>query len=153
MKLPTVILLAVACCTAAPQTRADDEGLLRCRAVADTAARLACYDGLPIVATPVTGSGAPNPTTTARALDAFGLPDTAAGEVRFIDTQIDGHFEGWDANQQIALANGQIWRIADDSRAYASLTNPKVRIERGALGAFYLVIVGLNQAPRVRRVK
>ena len=86
--------------------------------------------------------------------EGFGLPAKApAGDVSFIDSRINGRFAGWDPDQNIELANGQIWRIADDSRAYANLTDPKVRIERGALGAYYMVITGINRAPRVRRIK
>ncbi len=153
MKLPTITLLAIACCAAAPPARADDAGLSRCRAVADSAVRLACYDALPVGAAPVSAGVPPKPVSNARAPDAFGLPETPGSEVTFIDSQINGRFAGWEANQQIELANGQIWRIADGSRAYADLSHPKVRIERGAFSAFYMVVAGLNQAPRVRRVK
>ena len=64
-----------------------------------------------------------------------------------------GQVEGWKAGDRIALANGQVWRIADGSQGALWLQNPKVRVRRGVLGAFYLEIEGTNRSPRVERVK
>ena len=36
---------------------------------------------------------------------------------------------------------------------YLTLNDPKVRIRRGALGAFYLEFEKVNHSPRVRRVQ
>ena len=169
MKLPALTALGLAGCLLAPlaQAQAQDAGLLRCRALGDAAARLACYDALPLGAaaaggarTPAPAGAAPTAAAAATAVaatpqGAFGLPQSAqpGGELKFIDSQIIGRFEGWDPEQLIELANGQVWRIADGSRAFFEVTNPKVRIERGSFSAFYMVITGINQAPRVRRVK
>ena len=79
------------------------------------------------------------------ALTAFGLAYCVAAPL--------AHADGWNLEQLIELANGQVWRIADGSRAFFDATNPKVRIERGSFSTFYMVITGTNQAPRVRRVK
>ena len=163
MKLPApaLTLAALLGCSAAPWAHADDTGLLRCRALVDAGARLACYDALALsaaqrppaaamgaaVATPGAAAAAPSPH------NEFGLQSRPAGELKFIDSHINGAFNGWNPDQQITLANGQVWRIADGSRAYFEASNPKVRIEHGALGSFVLVISGINQAPRVRRVK
>ena len=166
MKLPALTALGLAGCLLAPlaQAQAQDAGLLRCRALGDAAARLACYDALPLGATAAGGARTPAPAGVAPAAAAaaaatpqgsFGLPQTAqpGGELKFIDSQVNGRFEGWNPEQLIELANGQVWRIADGSRAFFEVTNPKVRIERGSFSAFYMVITGTNQAPRVRRVK
>ena len=168
MNLPARVLLAIACCGVAPSLYADDAGLLRCRAVVDTGARLACSDALAVDAAQrprMPSSGSPPATATATATAAaaaaaaasphtdFGLQSTPGAELKFVDSHINGRFEGWIPDQQITLANGQVWRIADGSRAFFEGNSPKVRIERGALGSFYMVIAGLNQAPRVRRVK
>ena len=158
MNLPARVLLAIACCGVAPLLYADDAGLLRCRAVVDAGARLACYDALAVDAAQrprMPSSGSP-PTTAAAAASPqtdFGLQSTPGVELKFIDSHINGRFEGWNPDQQITLANGQVWRITDGSRAHFEANSPKVRVERGALGSFYMVIAGLNQAPRVRRVK
>ena len=70
-----------------------------------------------------------------------------------IESYIAGRFEGWEAKSNIKLANGQVWQIADDSRRYLTMNDPKVRIRRGALGAFYLEFEKSNISPRVRRVQ
>jgi hypothetical protein len=46
-----------------------------------------------------------------------------------------------------------VWRIADDSKGALWVENPKVRVRRGALGAFYLEIEGTNRSPRVQRLQ
>ena len=161
MKLPAPTALGLAACLLTPLTQAQDAGLLRCRAVVDAGARLTCYDALPLGAAAAGGARAPaaagaTPTAAAPTPQGnFGLPQTAqpGGELKFIDSQVNGRFEGWNPEQLIELANGQVWRIADGSRAFFEVTNPKVRIERGSFSAFYMVITGTNQAPRVRRVK
>jgi hypothetical protein len=141
LKNTLAFLLLLAAATAAPA--ADDAAVTRCRAVADAAARLACYDALPLA-------------TSAKpaAQRDFGLPQPApTTEGQAIESSIAGRFEGWEPNQQIALANGQVWRVVDGSSAFVILSSPKVRVERGALGAFYLVVDGLNKTARVRRVR
>lgn len=156
MKLPApaLTLAALLGCGAAPWAHADDAGLLRCRALVDAGARLACYDALALGAAQRPPAAATGAAAAAPSLhNEFGLQSTPAGELKFIDSHINGAFNGWNPDQQITLANGQVWRIADGSRAFFEASNPKVRIERGAFTAFYMVITGTNLAPRVRRIK
>lgn len=152
---------------------ADDAGLLRCRAIKDSAARLACYDALVVpsaqgkaAATPAPAStsapASPPPAASASApqarppekVEQFGLQQKDR-EVALdaIDSTIAGKFEGWGPRDQIKLANGQVWQIADDSKGYHDIVNPQVRVRRGALGAYYLEIQGTNRSPRVTRVR
>lgn len=130
---------------------ADDGGMLRCRQLSDGPARLSCYDAIPLSA-PV---AAPVPAKVDRE-QRFGkeqLPE--ADRLDGIESTVVGQFDGWVANQRIRLANGQVWAIADGSNeeAITVLNNPKAKISRGALGAFYIDIDGTRTAPRVRRVK
>jgi hypothetical protein len=146
---------------------ADDTAILRCRTITDASARLACYDALPM--TPASGNAA-KPAASPSAVPAqppaqqptpppaqaqFGLEDRNAnkGAVDAIESTIPGSFEGWRANSNIRLANGQVWQISDDTSRAHYIDNPKVRIRRGALGSFYLEIQGTNHSPRVRRVQ
>lgn len=123
---------------------AADDALLRCRAVPDSAARLACYDALPATA------AAP----PAAAPERFGLPRVnTEAKLDVIESRIPGRFHGWGPNSQIELANGQVWQVTDDSRGVYDLNNPKVSIRRGVLGAFYLEIEGQNRSPKVRRLR
>lgn len=65
-----------------------------------------------------------------------------------------GRLDGWRYGTQLTLANGQVWRVVDDiDAALPDLLDPAVRIERGALGAYYLQLEANNSAARVVRVK
>jgi hypothetical protein len=146
---------------------ADDAGLMRCRAIADGASRLACYDGLklapqapgsPATQAPAPAPGrAPAPPASAVSIPSpdrqFGLAPKPEEELAAIHTSIQGLFEGWRPNERIRLANGQVWQIADDTSSPLQRRDPKVTVRRGALGAFYLDIEGDNRSPRVRRVQ
>jgi len=155
---------------------ADDAAVLKCRTLPDTAQRLACYDAMPVGATPpasaamnvTPASAAPAPATPASAPapaaapvpartaeQSFGLEQVRKKEqTDAIESTVVGDFEGWEGNTTIKLANGQVWRIADGSSAFlGKLSNPAVRIERGAFGAIYLQVVGQNKTARVRRVQ
>ena len=136
---------------------ADDAALLRCRGMVDAAARLACYDALPL-----TGSEAKAPQSEVSQRNAppmpeqFGLEDKLFAPPRGLDTiesQIPGRFEGWQPNTSIRLANGQVWQVVDGSSRVYDVNNPKVTIARGFLGAFYLNLQGDNRTVRVRRVQ
>lgn len=154
---PAVLMLALCLGATAAQAQTDD-GLRRCRSLADAAARLACYDALADgVAAARNGTAAGSATTAAAAqpptarAQQFGL-DKPSDDLEFIESSIAGRFEGWGARSMFRLANGQIWQIADDSEAFAMLDNPRVRVRRGSLGSYYLEVEGVRRAPRVRRV-
>ena len=135
---------------------AADPTLQQCRAIPDPAARLSCYDALPLSATPPTAAvpapaAAPAPETPRQ----FGLVREAAPviELASIESTIPGHFDGWYPNRRVRLANGQVWQVADGSTRVYDLDNPKVTIRRGMLGAFYLDLSVDNWSIRVRRVE
>ena len=154
---------------------AADTDVLRCRNITEASVRLACYDAIALPA-PRTQSTAGKPAShgedrelplgTARRsaaspsvssqqnADQFGLENRAVpGKVDAIESFIPGRFEGWEAKSNVRLANGQVWQIADDSRRNLSLNDPKVRIRRGVMGAFYLEFEKVNHSPRIRRVQ
>lgn len=149
-----------------------DEALLHCRAQADIAARLACYDAISVqpavqragaagnpsaipalsARTPaaVTADTAP-PTPTA----AFGLERRRRSDaVDELSSQITGRFEGWGPGTRFTLANGQVWEVSDGSNGVYNLQSPVVVVVRRAtMGTFMLEIKGAGKAPRVRRVE
>jgi len=139
-------LLAVSVSTT---VMAADADLLRCRALADAPAKLACYDAIPV------GAAAPAAPASA-ANSTFGL---TAGQMRkteqeeSVESALVGTFSGWRPGTNFRLANGQTWRVADDSSAslYAREA-PKVAVKRNFIGTYFLEVEGVNQAPRVRRV-
>ncbi|MES2164352.1 MAG: hypothetical protein V4476_24625 [Pseudomonadota bacterium] len=136
---------------------ADDGAMRRCRQLVDAPARLTCYDAIPL--------GAPAPAATAAAAGtappakveqerSFGA-ETLSTTIKLdsIESSIVGNFDGWVPKQRIRLANGQVWMINDDSQEDLSLVNPKVKVERGLMGAIYMDIDGARTAPRVKRIK
>jgi len=165
MKIRLLTLLACSSPLLAPAA-ATDAQLQQCRALSDKAARLACYDALPVSAATAAPARAASmvqmelpppvphivPAPLADPAARFGLEQSTATQAQSIVSHIPGSFEGWSAGTRIRLANGQIWQISDDSRASLYLQNPKVRIRRAAMGTFILEIEGSNNAPRVRRI-
>ncbi len=157
-----VFLLLLAASTAA---LADDAALLRCRAIADGAARLACYDAIAVPSrAPAASPSSPAPAASAGPAantapmkpgpEDFGFEERRAeSPVQSVESRIEGRFEGWEPQANIRFANGQVWQVMDGSSAALWLENPKVRVRRGALGAFYLEIEGSNRSPRVRRLR
>lgn len=133
---------------------AQDSALQRCRALAEATQRLACYDAIPLPAagTAAAASPAAAPRQTPQ---QFGLEAQQAAKTQLdaIETTISGRFYGWGPGERIALANGQVWQVSDDSRGVLDVLNPKVRVRRGALGAFFLEFEGSNRSPKVRRVQ
>ena len=154
------------------------DSLAGCRAITDSAARLACYDRLPLPgAAPAASSGqspamppATQPPRPAGAPAAppgaaapaaaptgeatrFGLPALPNAEVQTIQSEIPGHFDGWQAGSRIRLANGQVWQVTDGTSRFANVDNPKVTVRRGSLGSFFLEIDGVTPSPRVRRIE
>lgn len=166
-------LLIAACCAAiAPAAHAaSDEALAACRAIKEPAARLACYDrlpmgGAPAAAAPALPAAPTAPPAAAPAAPAqapapaqkeaaqFGLPATTKpAPLEYVESRIEGHFAGWFPGTRIKLANGQVWQVTDGSSRFADVNDPKVTVRRGALGSFFLDIDGVNPAPRVRRVE
>jgi hypothetical protein len=148
---------------------ADDAGLLRCRAIKDPMGRLSCYDALVVPASgakaaapaPTQGTAAGQPAApapgqapAAQTPQQFGFEyKSQPAALEAIESTIPGRFDGWGPNANIRLANGQVWQVIDDSSGVHWIENPKVRIRRGALGAFYLEIEGTNRSPRVRRLQ
>jgi len=132
---------------------ADDAAILKCRTLADTGARLACYDAIQVGASPQVATAAAAP---ARKEDSFGIEQKKQREAQpqSITSTIDGDFQGWGPSSQIRLANGQVWRIIDGSEAVlAPMRNPKVTIERNMFGTLFLKVEGTNSSAKVRRVQ
>jgi hypothetical protein len=153
MKQVLLVVLGSACWAA---MAADDTAMQRCRELRDSAARLACYDAIPLsAAQPAPAPGAATPAAPPAA--SFGLEfrpsPTAPAPIASIESAIDGPFDGWLQRGQLKLANGQVWEVADGSTAAYRLQSPKVKITRGVSGTFFMAIEGVSQTPRVRRIK
>lgn len=133
---------------------ADDASILKCRALTDTGARLACYDAIQVGARPQVATAAAAPVRSKD--ENFGMEEKKRREAEpaSISSTIAGDFQGWGPSSQIRLANGQVWRIIDGSDAVLPpMRNPKVTIERNMFGTLFLKVEGTNSSAKVRRVQ
>jgi hypothetical protein len=141
-------------CAAVPGL-ADDAALARCRKIAEAAQRLACYDAIalagPVAAPASAPAVTPAPPRQGAELD-FGAP-AKPPQIEFIESTLAEETDGWGANTRFRLANGQVWQVADDSSGFLRPGVRKVRVRRGAFGAFYIEFEDSNRSPRVRRVQ
>ena len=149
---------------------ADEGALLKCRALADNGARLACYDAIP-AGTPVgTRAAAPQVPAPAAAVaqaaapaapgsaaaSGFGLPEKKPEQAppSSIESTIVGTSSGWTPGAMITLANGQVWRVLDGGEVVLPpIENRKVRIEKNYFGTLFMVTDGTHHSPKVRRVR
>jgi hypothetical protein len=141
MLTPVALALMGAAGAAQSDAAPSDAAALRtCRALADTAARLACYDAIPLAAAPA---------------QSFGLEPAKREETpQAVESTIAGQFAGWGPSTLFTLANGQVWKVVDGSQAELQpMTNPRVRIVRNLFGTMFLEIEGTNASPKVRRVR
>ena len=91
---------------------------------------------------------APAATPKPRSLLVRLLPGTRI-EYETVETRLVGEFRGWEGRTRFRLENGQVWRQnGGDNYSTPPVSAPRVWIEPGALGAFFLRIEGVN--PRVK---
>jgi len=173
------LLLALPLLGATGGALADDAAMLHCRTLTAGAARLACYDAIPVASPAAARSVEPGAAAAvaAPAAQAAGATSVAAASVaaapaasaeqsfgleqpkraeplRSIESTLTGTIDGWNPSSVFNLANGQAWKVADGSSAdFTPKTNPKVRITRSLVGTMFLEIEGTNNSPKVRRVR
>jgi hypothetical protein len=137
---------------------ADDAAMLKCRALSDTARRLACYDAIPVGGVAAAAPAPVAPAPAASTEQGFGLRPVVKKqkdvEPESIRSTVVGRFDGWAPGAIITLANGQVWKVTDDTDAVLPIMqNPPVQITRGLLGAYFLQVEGHTNSARVARVK
>lgn len=177
-----MVVLPLALTQAMP-ARADSAAMQRCRIIAEAAARLACYDaialpgigsrtgwGAPVAATSAPGipaaTGSATGTATGAAVTSSASADRPGPEQTFglenrqregaldvLSSRIAGKVTQFQSGTRFTLDNGQIWQIVDNTSGVYELESPPVRIERALLGSFLMTIEGVNQRPRVRRIR
>lgn len=102
----------------------------------------------------------PKPVVTARQEQEFGREVikekqetlNKKSEPKEIVTSIQGEFKGWSGNTVFRLENGQVWRQSDKSKFHVREMDPKVEIEKGFLGTYFLSIEGYGARCKVKRV-
>tara|TARA_R110002051_G_scaffold126114_1_gene199719 strand:+ start:74 stop:631 length:558 start_codon:yes stop_codon:yes gene_type:complete len=171
-----ILTLSASAATAAPpaQTTGSEPAMQRadllarlvaCRSMADTTARLSCYDVAAAALDAAERQGDVvvvdrNQISTARRENfGFSLPSLPnlferGGQpesVTSIDSTLVSARENWEGRWTFTLADGSVWQQIDT--AYVSFRNrgnPQVTVRSAALGSF-LLVVGDSRAVRVRR--
>jgi hypothetical protein len=153
--LATGTLLALGATTAAAADRLAP--LLACRALADAAARLACFDRESAALAPVAAKPELSPE------QKFGLdPRVLAAkeaeqgqpraDVDAVDAKLSALRAGADGRYVFTLDNGQAWRQLQPGSDLLLKAGDAVRITRGALGSFLLTAPG-QRSCKVTRVR
>lgn len=151
--------------TPAPQERPETlSRLMGCRAVTDSAARLACYDAAAGVLDAAEREGEvvvidrAQVAETRRQLFGFDMPtlprlfgEDGGGSIDAIETTLQGASLNNENRWVFRLADGGVWRQIDLERVrFQNRPGQPVRIRKAALGSF-LLTVGDSRAVRVRR--
>lgn len=155
---PLFLALAPALALASSAAVASDADLLRCLAIGEGPARLACYDTLASAVRKAAAQTAPAPAAAAAtsATQNFGLPPTAAAQpavAKVLDSHIEGSVAGWQRDSNIRLVNGQVWQIVGEPASFAPLNSPKVSISPGLFGSYFMEVEGISIQVRVKRVQ
>lgn len=169
MSLISIFAAATAAATLSGQTPAQERPetlarLMACRAVADGAARLACYDAAAGALDAAEREGElvvidrAGVAETRRQLFGFEMPSLprlfgpdGGGEIDSIDTTLQGASRNNENRWVFRLADGGVWRQIDSERVrFENRPGEPVRVRKATLGSF-LLTVGDSRAVRVRR--
>lgn len=170
------LAITVACAIALPSAAAAQkrdsaklplqiEQLLGCRAIADAAQRLACFDrqvaavNSAIAARDLVLIDRERARATSRSLFGFSIPDFGGifgggeeDEVKEIASTITAFRRNQEGGWMVKLADGSTWSQTDSTTvAVAPRRGDKVVVKRGSLGAFFLRLNG-QPGVRVKRV-
>lgn len=163
------VLLVVAAPAAAkdkepPPRPAQVQELYNCRDIADSAARLACFDRevgeLQAADTKrdITFADRETVKKTRRGLFGFTLPslglfggDGDEDEIKSVETTVASSSQVDGGRYRIAMADGSVWVQIDDRRmALSPRPGQKIQIKTASLGSYFLSLEG-RPAIRVRR--
>ena len=156
---------AVAQQTAAAERPEALSRLVACRQVAESAARLACYDAAASALDSAERQGdvvivdRAQVSEARRQLFGFDLPsmptlfdrDARPERIDAIEATLGRAGRGSDGKWVFTLADGSVWRQIDSERVtFENRAGEPVRVRRASLGSYQLV-VGRSRAVRVRR--
>lgn len=161
----TAMAIALSGQTAPVQERAGMLArLMDCRAIADSGARLACFDANASALDSAERQGEvvvmdrSQIAETRREMFGFTAPSlprlfgpAGGAEIDAIETTLESANRGPDDRWTFRLADGGVWRQIDTSNVYIpNRAGRPVRVRRAAMGSFFLT-VGDSPAVRVRR--
>lgn len=150
------ILIATAI-HAAPRSKpkqgmpATVQQLLNCRAIADSAQRLACYDkqasaiGQAIASRELVVIDKGQANQAKRSLFGFSVPNFGGlfggseDDIKQIESTVAGVTSNADGGVTLKLADGSVWTQVDDApMGLPPRRGEKVVVKRGLMGSFYL---------------
>lgn len=151
MKPHFVVALSLATLLACSLAHAaDDSALANCALIPNATQRLACYDNL---IPPVTNSSAePLGSEQLQSPEYSQRPSIS----QTIVARIVAHTKTSTGRFVITLDNNQVWQQIDGDSAAAAFRQPgmnRVKISRGALGSYNLVLNDSGSLFKVKRVK
>lgn len=162
---------AFACLLALAASPAAAADLASCAAIAGDAERLACYDtlaGRPPGAPPPAGlyrpvapvtppppAAVPHATPPAASFGAENIPTPKGQEPESMTARLAGHLVEWKRGTQIALDNGQVWKVIGHGTGYYPAIAPRaaVTVSQALTGGYLMKIDGAGHAIRVSRVQ
>ncbi|MDL2341076.1 MAG: hypothetical protein QFB89_07085 [Pseudomonadota bacterium] len=125
--------------------------LLDCRAIGDSAQRLACYDrqagviGQAIATRELVVIDKARANVAKRSLFGFSVPNfgglfgSASDDIKQIESTVAGVGQNGDGGWVVKLADGSVWSQVDDAMlGLPPRRGDKVIIKRGLMGSFYL---------------
>lgn len=158
-----LFIISAMCCIGAVAKESPQE----CAKIIDNMERLTCYDQLfkidnPPAAQPETLTADPKKSEASvvsqpaptKDPSMFGLEHTMADKTpEQIKATLSGSYKLWKKGMSVKLNNGQVWEVISSRKLYHAIDNPEVTIEKGAFGAFYMAIEGVNRRLKVKRLK
>ena len=138
------------------RTNTEVDLLLSCRAVADSQARLACYDdkaaklSTAVAERNVVIIDKVQAHEASRALFGFSVPNFGGlfggGEgIDKIESTVAGFAFNADGGLIVTLADGSVWSQTDDAMVIQPRRGDKVTVSRGTLGSFFVATQRMNQ--------
>ena len=89
-----------------------------------------------------------------RALVTLQEAGERSGAEDVLESRLVGDYEGWSGRTLFRLENGQVWQQADrGERVDSRRAQPRVRIQPGSMGTYWLEIEGVRERLKVRPVK
>lgn len=83
---------------------------------------------------------------------ASGRATPSMPQMTFIESQIDGEFNGWEGDTIYKLMNGQIWQQTSYTYSYSYSYMPRVMIYQKN-GVFFMKVDGSNESVQVTRLR
>lgn len=143
------------------------QDMVKCRQIAEPAARLACFDAQVAKVEQAAANGdlvladRESVRRTKRSLFGFGVPGGGllgddgknAEEITEIDSTVGSARQFGYGSWRITLADGSVWEQVDDTRlVFDPKSGNKVHIYKGTLGTYRVSVDG-QRAVKMRRVQ